>query len=236
MRNHVTASTPPSFALTVDPRPTSKASRRPDSLGTRLAAEQRTPRPPTPPPSHPQLSEAVELVLSPANHEDTTLTCRVRHVAPYSVRAAWATAEGASTDSRRPRAAPLKPAHLSDARCVLRRGDGGRGQVPGAEPQARAGRLRNSIGWLARPPHPAPPRGSASARALWNSPSPRLRWKRMRSPPQRLLACGRSPDRGFLTFAGFDGGLDTRLFREHSVNSSSLLPLAEPLRLVSVQS
>lgn len=181
MRNHVTASTPPSFALTVDPRPTSQASRRPDSLGTRLAAEQRTPLSPTPPPSHPQLSEAVERVLSPANH---VLTCRVRHVAPYSVRAAWATTEGASADSRRPRAAPLKPAHLRDARCALRRGGGGRGQAPGAEPQARAGRLRNSIGWLA---HPTPPRGSASARALWYSPSPRLRWKRMRSPPQRLV-------------------------------------------------
>lgn len=156
---------------TVHPRPRGKASRRPGCDGTGLAANQRRTRPPTPSPSHPQLFGAAELVLSPVTHEETTLTFRVRHVAPHSVRAAWATTEGASTDSRRPQAAPLKPAHLCDAGCVLRRGTEGRGQARGGEPEARAGRLRNFIGWLAPPP---PSRGSASARALWHSPGPRL--------------------------------------------------------------
>lgn len=215
-RSHVTERTPHPLPSPVDLRPRGKASGRPGCDGTRLTANQRRARPPTPSPSHPRLSRAAELVLRPATHEETTLTFRVRHVAPHSVRAAWATTEGASTHSRRPQAAPLKPAHLCDAGCVLRRGAGGRGQAPGAEPEARADHRRNFIGWLA----PAPPAIARPRVRFGTCPALGSRcWRRMRSPPRLPVACGRGPDHGSLTFPGFDAGLGTPVSRKHSVNS-----------------
>lgn len=91
-----------------------------------------------------------------ATRERTTRTFRVRHVAPLSVRAAWASAEEATADSRRRQAAPLGPAHLCTAPYVScsGAGPGGAGLAGQSPKRARDGctlSLVDAAGTLARP-------------------------------------------------------------------------------------
>ena len=132
----------------------------------------------------------------PATRERTTRTFRVRHVAPLSVRAAWASAEEAIADSRRRQSAPLRPAHLCAAPCVSCRGAGrgGAGLAEQSPKRARDG-CTLSLADAARG-------AGASARAPWASP--RLRRPGLGAPAQ-LAGAARSlwawPGCGSLFFA-----------------------------------
>lgn len=71
----------------VEPRPSDKVGRRRGGWSQRtvLASMSATPHPRLPP-------SEVATRARPASHRRTALTFRVRHVAPLSSRAAWATA------------------------------------------------------------------------------------------------------------------------------------------------
>ena len=156
-------------------------------------------------------------------------TFRVRHVAPHSVRAAWDTAEEASTDSRRPQAAPLSPAHLCDAQCAPRRGAVGAG--PGSGSTARGARGPPAqFHWLGCPPAPAAvarPRVRLEPRPALGCPG----WRRMRSPPRWSVTCGRGPGPRSPTFVGFNTGLGTRASREHSVKQQLIASFRRPFKV-----
>lgn len=108
-----------------EPRPRGKDGRKPGGYRTGGAAgtngELRLRRRPLGPGCRSQRSCPQSGKLRQTSRERTTLTFHIRHVPLQNARAAWATAKRAITDSRRPQASPLEPAHLCASRCVPRR-------------------------------------------------------------------------------------------------------------------